>query len=283
MPSRRACLTTFAAAGLAGCMDNSSGSVTDSPTDTATTTPGTPPRPAVDIEAAAVQYAYRHIENVDWNAVRTAGGQFVFVTLDATEVEPAPGREAFSLVTADERYDPVAIERRSPVDLDVPGKPYMSQRGDADPRGWLVFDVPARLDGVPSLRLDRDDGSREWGLDPEKATAPPPAWEWAVDAPETVRPDGTFDIVVSVENVGDGPGTFRGAVNFSYPLYKPEGFDIQLEPGQSGEARISARSENADPGSELTYDVRTPVDESEVTVTVEAAPTSTESTNYSSP
>ena len=100
------------------------------------------------IEAAAVQYASRHIENVDWNAIRVADGQFVFVTVDAGEVESVPGREAFALVAGDERDDPLAIEQRYPVDLDVPGEPYVVEGADADPRGWLVFDVPARLDAA---------------------------------------------------------------------------------------------------------------------------------------
>lgn len=294
MPSRRAYLTTLAAAGLAGCIGNPLGSnadsptdtdtttdsptatPTDSPTDTATTTP-TPSRPAVTVESAAVQYSYRHIENVDWNAVQTADGQFVFVTVDAREAEPVPEREAFSLVTDDERYDPDDIEYSQMVDLDVSGGAYAPEREDAQLRGWLLFEVPAQLESGPSLRLERDTDSWEWTIDAEKATTPPPAWEWTVSVPETVAPDETFDIVVSAENVGDGPGTFRGAVNFSHPMYRPKGFDIALDSGEAGEEVVSASSENAEPGKKLIYDVRTPAGESEVSVTVEADSTANES------
>jgi hypothetical protein len=106
-----------------------------------------------------------------------------------------------------------------------------------------VFDIPAQLATAPSLRLEGDTDSWEWELDTEKATTPPPAWEWSASVPETVPPDDTFNITVTAENVGDGPGTFRGAVNFSYPMSRPKGFDIVLDPGGSDEATVSASSE----------------------------------------
>lgn len=275
MPSRRAYLTTLVAAGLAGCVGHSPDATTDSTTDTGTTASGTASRPAVTVEAVAVQYAYRHIQNVDWNAIRTANGQFVFVTVNAADAAPTPGREAFSLVADDERFDPIAIEHQYPVDLDVPEEPYMPGQTDADPYGWLLFDVPAQLETPPSLRLERDGNSWEWDLDTEKATTPPPAWEWTVSAPETVSPEERFGITITAENVGDGRGTFRGAVNFSYPLYQPKGFDIVLDPGETGEATVSASSEGADPGRELDYGIRTPTEQSGVGVTVESESPST--------
>ncbi len=265
MPSRRAYLATLTTLGLAGCLGHSPGSTTESTTNTASDTAS---RPALTIEATAVQYAYRHIQNVDWNAIRTADGQFVFVTVDARDADPTPGRDAFTLVAAAETFNPIVIEHTYPVDLDVPKGSYRPDQEDADPRGWLLFDVPTHLDTEPSLRLERDTDSWEWALDTEKATTPPPAWEWTVSAPETVAPNETFEITVSAENVGDGLGTFRGAVNFSYPLYRPKGFDIVLTPGESGEATVSASSEDADPGRELDYGVRTPTEESGVSVTV---------------
>jgi hypothetical protein len=233
----------------------------------------------VIIEAAAVQYSYRHIQNVDWNAIRPADGQFVFVTVDASGAEPIPSQDAFTLVAADELHDPVQIDHRYPVGLDVPGEPYAPEPKNPGPRGWLVFEVPPRLATPPSLRLEGDTDSWEWELDTEKATTPPPAWEWTASAPETVPPDETFDITVTAENVGDGPGTFRGAVNFSYPMYRPKGFDILLEPGASDEATVSASSRDADPGTGLEYGVRTPTGQSTVAVAVEAESHSTATTN----
>jgi hypothetical protein len=57
-------------------------------------------------------------------------------------------------------------------------------------------------------------------------------------------------------------------------MYRPEGFDVVLDPGQSGEATVSASSDDADPGTELEYGVRTPAGKSTVAVTV-----ATETTN----
>jgi hypothetical protein len=279
MPSRRAYLATLSAVALAGCIGDSPGSGTDSSPGSGTdSSMDTASRPDITIEAAAVQYAYRHIYQVDWNAIRPADGQFVFVTVDARDADLSPDREAFTLAADDEVYDPVEIQNRYPVDLDVPGEPYKPTE-DAEPRGWLVFEVPATLDSAPSIRLERGGDSWGWDLDTAKATAPPPAWEWSVDVPETVTPDSTFDITVTAENVGDGPGTFRGAVNFSYPLYQPKGFDISLAAGESGEATVSASSKNAEPGKELEYRIRTPAGKSKVSVTVESEATATESTN----
>ncbi|MCD2204954.1 hypothetical protein [Halobacterium sp. KA-6] len=68
MPSRRTYLSTLAAVSLAGCVSTTPDETTESTTETTTAT-STLSRPAVTVEAAAVQYAYRHIESVDWNAV----------------------------------------------------------------------------------------------------------------------------------------------------------------------------------------------------------------------
>ncbi|KPN29334.1 hypothetical protein SY89_00047 [Halolamina pelagica] len=221
------------------------------------------------VEAAAVQYAYRHIENVDWNGIQPADGQFVFVTIDARAPSIPPDRAAFTLLADGEQYAPITPEYGYPVDLDVPGDGYTPDDGDADRRGWLLFETPAQLASAPTLRLDHDPEPEEWELSVENATSPPPAWEWSVDAPNTVAPDETFEITITAENVGDGAGTFRGAVNFSYPLYKPEGFDIPLDPGESNTATVAAEARDAEPGRELEYEVRTPTGETTVTVTVE--------------
>ncbi|WP_435118752.1 hypothetical protein [Halolamina sp. C58] len=270
MPSRRAYLTTLVAAGLAGCVGEGPGTGTDTDSPTATTAPGTIARSDVIVEAAAVQYSYRHIEQVDWNGIQPADGQFVFVTVDARPADSAPARSAFTLVADDEQYAPTEIRRWKAVDLDVPGSAYVPDREDEAPRGWLVFETPAQLESPPTLRLDRDPAPAEWTLDADLATAPPPAWEWSVDAPDTVAPDTTFDIAITAENVGDGPGAFRGAVNFSYPLYAPKGFDIPLDPGQSGTERVAAEVRDAESVEEIEYGIRTPVGETTVTVAVES-------------
>ena len=271
MPSRRSYLATLAATGIAGCLGN--------PADSAPTENTTPKRPEVTIKSATVQYSFRKIESVDWNAIRTTDGQFVFITIDASEVDPIPNRNGFSLVADDDLHDPIRFEQTFLPELrDVPGELYKSEQNDGEPRGWLGFEVPAQLDTEPSLRLETDAGSWEWELGTEKATAPPPAWEWTASVPETVAPGETFDITVSAENVGNGPGTFRGAVNFSYPLYKPEQFDIVLDPGDTGKANVSADIGAGHPGGQETYQIRTPAGRSEVAVTVETESTSTDRT-----
>jgi len=271
MPSRRAYLATVAVAGLAGCVDDAPGSDTESPT--ATTAPGTPSASGVTVEAAAVQYAYRHIENVDWNGIQPADGQFVFVTIDARAPSIPPNRAAFTLLADGEQYAPITPEYGYPVDLDVPGDGYTPDDGDADRRGWLLFETPAQLASAPTLRLDHDPEPEEWEPSVENATSPPPAWEWSVDAPNTVAPDETFDITITAENVGDGPGAFRGAVNFSYPMYMRKAFDLPLDPGESATATVEASIEDADSGTEIEYGVRTPAGESTVAVTVEGEST----------
>jgi hypothetical protein len=267
MVSRRSYLTTLAAAGLAGCVGNPSGSTASS----------TPSRPAVTIEAATVQYSYRYGYNADEVRIRVPDGQFVIVSVDAREVEPVIDREAFSLVTSEGDHDQITIDYEYPAGLDVPGVLYMSEREgtDVEPRGWIAFDVPAQLDAEPSLRVETDTGSWEWELDTEKATAPPPAWEWTASGPETVTPGEPVDITVTAENVGDGPGAFRGAVQYTFPLYGFKPFDNVLGLGESGESVVSIRTDNADPGDNLTYVVRTPTGTSEVSVGVESGQNST--------
>jgi hypothetical protein len=71
------------------------------------------------------------------------------------------------------------------------------------------------------------------------------------------------------ENVGDGAGTFRGAVNFSYPMYMPKAFDVALDSGESGTATVEAEIEDAEAGKAIEDGVRTSAGESTVAVTVE--------------
>jgi hypothetical protein len=277
MVSRRSYLTTLAVVGLAGCVGNPSGSAIKSSSETATTPSSTPSRPELTIEAAAVQYSYRYGYNADEVRIRVPDGQFVMVTVDASEVEQAIDREAFSLVTSEEQYDEITIDYEYPQGLDVPGDLYMDKREgiETKPRGWIAFDVPAQLDREPSLRVETDTGSWEWELDTGRATAPPPAWDWTASAPETVTVGEPVDITVTVENTGDGHGKFRGAVQYSFPLYAFKSFDNVLDPGESGESVVSIRTDNADPGDVLTYVVRTPTGTSEVSVAVESGQSST--------
>jgi hypothetical protein len=205
MPSRRSYLATLAAAGIAGCIGDSPATGTDSESPTATTAPGTAPQPDTAVEAAAVQYAYRHIEQVDWNGIHSADGQFVFVTVDASEADTAPARSAFSLVGNGEQYDPIELAHPYVVDLDVPGNAEEPDGDDPETHGWLAFETPAQLGDDSRLRLDRDPAPPTWRLDTEKATAPPPAWDWHASAPDTVGPESTFGITIPPRTSATGP------------------------------------------------------------------------------
>ncbi|WP_336023063.1 hypothetical protein [Halobellus salinisoli] len=264
MPSRRGYLATLAAAGLAGCV----GSL-----------PGTSPRPAMTIEAATVQHSYHRIVNVDSIGVRSADGQFVFVAVDTNEVDPLPSREDFSLVADGERYDHQAVDH-IPTDTGMPTRreyPIKPEYVEAEPRGWLLFDVPAPLNTAPSLRLQGDNGSWQWDLDLESATAPPPAWEWTMTAPETITYGEDFYVTVTGENVGKGLGTFRGSVVFSSPTPTSRKFEIVLQPGESADETMSASIESAKPGVDISYDVRTSAGESGGVISVADESSSTES------
>lgn len=266
MPSRRAYLASLPGlvAGIAGCTDRrGQPGGTDEPTTTQS-------RPELTVEAAAVQYAYRHVSNVDWNDISVADGQYVFVTIDARDASGTFLVEEFGLVVGEQQYSPKSFEHWAPYDPDVPGERYdPSQKRSRPRRGWLCFPTPETLPEQPSLQLTTDDGRWRWPLEASNATRLPPAWEWTVYTPETVVTGDQFDIEIAAENVGDGPGVFRGAVNFSYPMYMPDGFDIPLAAGESGTVTVGATAEGAQPGTPLDYDVRTAAGDTAVQVRVE--------------
>lgn len=295
MPSRRSYLTTVSAlaAGLAGCVgDAGTGSdpaATETISRTASDSPtATEPSPSstgaaaaagfdpatVVVYGAAVQHSIRHISNVDWNGIHTVEGkQFVFVGVDATEADRAPDRTAFSLAADGEAIaaTDLAQSGHQPYDPAIGGRPYDPRSEyDANRRGWLCFVAPTALDAPPRLRVGDGDAATErepTGVD--AAAAPPPAWEFSASAPESVAPEETFDLEMVATNVGDGAGVFRGAVNFSFPYYYPKGFDVVLEPGESGSTTVRATSEGAKGGDVLEYGVRTPVGRREMRVAVD--------------
>lgn len=287
MPSRRSYLTTISglAVGVAGCVSRGDdpASPNSDPAMPGASPTGTGGSPSTDTGAgfdisevevydAAVQHSFRHVVQVDWNGVHAVSGeQFVFVGVDARAGSPAPSRFAFSLVCGDETFSPTGFDH-DPYDPPVDGHPYTTNdEYDQWLRGWLAFVVPAPLDSRPTLRLEHEESEREWRLtDAERATAPPPAWAFDVDAPGSVAPDESFALENTASNVGDGPGVFRGAVNFTFPSYRPEAFDVELDPGESGIATVDATSEGAEPGRSIRYDLRTPLGARDVTVAVEA-------------
>jgi hypothetical protein len=282
MPSRRAYLCTLGTLGLAGCTDSRTAETpTASPTNTATGTATAEPtqeRPTVELTAASVAYSVRYVVNYDHNGIYTAEDrQFVFLTVDADNP-----RSAFSLVADGGSFPATTFRDGEPHYLGASKRAY---RRDGDPyepgrSGWLCFVVPDHLDSMPTLRLDGDEGTWEWPVEGlKRATMPPPAWEFEASIPERVPPNATFDIEVSATNVGEGPGRFRGAVNFKNLSYHPETVGLSLAPGESGTAPVEA--ESGDAGQTFTYGVRTAAGDIELAVDIvaetdTATPTATE-------
>lgn len=267
MPSRRAYLgsLTSLVAGTAGCTTRSGqSSDTESPTAT------TPNRPDITVETAAVQYSYRHVYQVDWNDVAVARDQFVFVVIDAPEGSGAYLADEFRLLVEGELYSPKAFDRHTPADPVVEDEQYEPGAEHGPSReGWLCFQTPSPLDAQPTLLLETDEGTWEWAIEAPRATRPEPEWEWAADAPDTVAAGEEFALEITAENVGGGPGVFRGAVNFSHPSYRPKGFEVALDTDESGRTTVPATTEHTEPGEELTYRFVTAAGETKLTVTVE--------------
>lgn len=283
MPSRRAYLGTLAAVGIAGCTDTQpSDDPTDnretdsnptgsSPTDSSPTPLQSPESPGLEFVDASVAYSVRHILYTDHNGVYTADGkQFVVVTVDDSG-GPAHSLSEFSLVADGESHSPTTFQGGEPHSFDSSKRAYRSG-SDAyrtGRKGWFCFVVPDQLEAIPTLRLDGEDGKWEWTPDDlERATMPPPGWEWTASAPETVPPNSTFEIEFSATNVGDGPGQFRAAVNFSNLYYQTRTVGISLAPGESGTATVEA--ESGEPGELFTYGVRTAAGNTDLEVTIES-------------
>lgn len=270
MPSRRSYLgsLTGLVVGTAGCTTRSGQS-----RDTESPTAATPERPDITVETAAVQYSYRHVHQVDWNDVAVASDQFVFVGVDAPDGSGVYLADEFRLLADGERYLPKQFDRHTPVDTVVEGEQY-EPGAEYGPRreGWLCFETPSPLDSQPTLLLETEDGRWEWAVEAPRATLPAPEWEWDADAPDTVAPGEEFALEVTAENVGGGPGVFRGAVNFSHPSYRPKGFEIPLDADESGRTTVPATAEHTEPGEELTYRFVTAAGETKLTVTVEGEP-----------
>lgn len=258
MPSRRACLASLPALALAGCAGRS-GNPSETATATASpTASATSNDPGVDIrDDASVTFSVRYVRNYDHNGVYAVEGkQFVFLSLDDTD-EPHHSLSAFSMLadgdpspaTTFEGVEPHALGANEPVyEYDNP-----FERGDT---GWVCFVVPANLDDPPELRVASDDGTHRLPVPgAERALQPPPAWEFTASAPESVPSFSTFDIEISAENVGDGAGVFRGAVNFENISAHTETFEFALGPGESGSATVQAESGSG--GQTFGYGVET--------------------------
>lgn len=268
MPSRRAYLASLPALTVAGCTGRSgtpSEETAQSPTSAESPSPD---GAGVEIRDTTVEFSVRYVRNYDHNGVYAVEGrQFVFVSLDDTE-EPHRSLSTFSLIADGDPYPATTFEGDEPHALGAnePAYEYDNpfERGDT---GWVCFVVPANLDAPPELRVEHDAGASRLPVpDAERATQPPPEWEFTANAPETVSAHSTFDIEITAENVGEGPGIFRGAVNFENISAHTETFELSLAPGESGSTAVQAESGRG--GQTFSYDVETAGGDAEVTVDI---------------
>ena len=260
MPSRRRFLWTASAAlsALAGCSGRTD--TDDAPTDSPTPSPTpTPERlafeeaydpddgDAVKATDAHVQSSVRRLANVDHNAIEAGPFWYLFVTVDAMPDGPLP--RAFQLRTAAGSYDPLAVrdERLREQVAIVNGEAYRGTPETTD--GWLLFEVPYD-DPVEDARLALD-GAATWTLPDatvQRLRADPPAFEVrGVETPERPPADEPFDVHLTVANDG-GDGTFRGAFNYTAPLYAPQGIAREIDAGTERTFAVTVDIHTGGPG-----------------------------------
>jgi hypothetical protein len=272
MPSsRRAILTSLGAGltGLAGCLDFDRGpDRTSTPTRTPPTTPaivdtalgnaialdtdgdGRGDGMVVVVSDLVSAHSIRYLTAPDAFGVANAGReQFVLVQVTARGDGTPPTPDAFSLVADGTAYDAgVAAVGPARVDAPVSGRPY----GGSDRRGYLGFRIPAPLD-VDAVAIHLAETGR-WVV-PDSAVkhlrAPPPAFETALSVPDAVAVDEVIPVRIDVTNVGDGVGTFYGAINHQGPLYAADAFTFSLPPGESTTHEVTVgyhRGSDSPPG-----------------------------------
>ncbi|WP_135826235.1 hypothetical protein [Halorussus ruber] len=259
---RRALLQSGALAlcGLAGCLDGLGGTTTQTaserPTATETESPSaTPPSSGtedpseteqtsetestaephvVEFVPVGVQSSFFYLTSPDSMAVTAAEEtQFVFVEVRPRTDSPPPSD--FSLAADDRRF----WGTLAPGDVAGPhlvyelGSSYRS--GEVEP-GWVAFEVPNPLD-ADEIALAYQ--SRRESLDEEflaELRTPPADFEVvSFDAPEEVAHDEPFEVSLTVENVGEGEGTFRACLNQSGPVFVPRPAELSVPAGERRE------------------------------------------------
>jgi len=246
MPSgRRTFLASVgtAAASLAGCLGAPDGS-NGTPTPTATSTPGStgpvtaPLGATIDVDGVRVTvsdlvaaHSVRYLSAPDaFDVVAADGDQFVFVSVTAEGGSRPPSPDAFGVTVADVRYSS-GLEALGPARVDAPvrGRRY----DDTERHGYLAFRLPAPI-ATTDLAILSDEA--RWTVPSsvaEPMQSPPPAFETGVDVPTSVPANEPIPITVDLTNEGDGPGVFRGAINYQGPLYSASSFDVSLAAGES--------------------------------------------------
>ncbi|SFG15239.1 hypothetical protein SAMN04488063_1587 [Halopelagius inordinatus] len=221
-------------ASLAGCATRSdptaqsSATPTDGPQTTEPTTETTVAFRRVEVTPAVVS------PNSP-DSIGTVGErdeQFLVVTL--SDDEPFPEKSEFALAAGDATYDPVADDEGGRFTNGI--WDYGEYRNV--PENVLVFSLPKPLD-AESVELRWSDGSEPLGESALDAlNRPPTEFDAELTAPDSVAGGEQATVTVTVENVGDAPGTFVGALNRQGPeiAYMPvESVSLELDAGETNE------------------------------------------------
>lgn len=253
MPSRRTFLTAVVGTATGGCLH---GPPTD-PAERSTRTRARSPSPTtptadpstvsptpvtgrvgetldvdgawVTVERVLVQDSLMYASSPDSMAVATSeSGRYVLVEVSVSGELP-PGASQFAVLVDGEQVGGSAADHRVRSYGDPVRGPYDTDRG-----GWLVYTVPAPLDA--STAAIAVEGTR-WRFPDrtvERLRDPLATYDLVgFDAPAKVTPDQAFAARVTVENVGNVAGTFRGVLNAAggrYAFY-PYPFELDLPVG----------------------------------------------------
>ncbi|MDG5776368.1 hypothetical protein VB773_07915 [Haloarculaceae archaeon H-GB2-1] len=265
-------LSALGTAALAGCSSRTNGtdaSGTDgtaTPTPDPTTTDGGPPSTTdapVTVTDVTVQHSLRYLTAPDALGVSAPDDeQFVFVTLapaDGATGAPPP-RAGFSLALDGETYAPLDAFEGMPL-YEVRAGPYPWNADDDDPTGWLLFRVPTDLDvESAAVEVATGQGRDSWPLPADqltRLTAPPPSFALSgFSLPKRGHHDTPVEYSFTVANEGDGPGTFRAALNFSGTLYGASTIDVSLAAGEATTYRDTFRV-YGEPGDEMGVELVT--------------------------
>lgn len=208
--------------------------------------------------------------------VVNANEWFVLVQVSVSTYSYDPSR--FSLVTDDETrqsnpglyesnygwWDGSPIETGEPLEIDEPN--------------WLVFELP-QLGENSQPRLRFADGSDiiEWPLPSETVARlrddPPEFTLSSVTVPDSVRPDESIEISVTVRNLGSVLGYFFGTFN-EQTQYTVHPLSVRLDPSEERTTQLSLPN-RADSGvDQVDYDFVSTVREQQYTVEIDRSTTS---------
>ncbi|WP_276301140.1 hypothetical protein [Halorussus lipolyticus] len=284
--NRRALLRTgvLAMGGLAGCIgglgegpaettserrtatgDDSSATVgTDKPAETDTATAGPS---AVEFVPVGVQSSFFYCPSPDSVAVVTAEEtQFAFVQVRPQTDSPPPSD--FSVVADGRRF----WGTLAPGDVAGPHRVYELgsgyHSGEVEP-GWVAFEVPNPLD-ADDIALAYQDRRESVGAGLAADLREPPAEFGLVsfDAPETVAHDETFEVSLTVENVGESAGVFRASLNQLGPTYAPYPAELSVPAGERREETWSFGDHISAETDEIVLRLELPADRRRANVEV---------------